>query len=344
MEDLSYVLKKFGFAEDVSYETYGNGHINDTFRVGVVYILQRINTNIFKDVDGLMRNITLVTGFLKEDVRKSGGDVNREVLTLVPAVDGKNYVYDEAGGAWRLYRFIENSLSLDAPESNADMAASGLGFGQFQRRLNDFDAHQLTETIPSFHDTRKRFGVFEQAVKDDVCGRLASVKSEVDFALARKALVWKIMDAYSKLPLRVTHNDTKLNNVLLDKTTRQPLCVIDLDTVMPGIAANDFGDAVRFGASTAAEDEKDLNKVHFDLEKYNAFRDGFLAGCGDIMTEEEIASLPMGTILMTFECGMRFLTDYLQGDVYFKTAYPEHNLDRCRTQFKLVSEQEKALL
>ena len=344
MKDLTYVLKKYGFAPDVACEPYGNGHINDTFRVGVVYILQRINTNIFKDVDGLMRNITLVTDFLKADVRKNGGDVNREVLTLVPADDGLPYVFDEEGGAWRLYRFINNSLSLDAPESDADMTACGRGFGEFQRRLNEFDARQLSETIPSFHDTRKRFGVFEQAVKDDVRGRLASVRPEVDFVLAHKALVWKIMDAYDKLPLRVTHNDTKLNNVLLDAVTRQPLCVIDLDTVMPGIAANDFGDAVRFGASTAAEDEKNLDKVHFDLNKYNAFRDGFLKGCGDIMTEEEIASLPMGAILMTFECGMRFLTDYLQGDVYFKTAYPEHNLDRCRTQFKLVAEQEKALL
>ena len=343
MKDLSEVLAAFGFEKDATLVPWGNGHINDTFRVNDKFILQRINTSVFKNYEGLMNNVLLVTSFLQKELYKNNGDVLREAMGVMPAIDGKNYYLCSDGSVYRVYVFITDSLSLDAAQSAQDLFSCGLAFGEFQKKLSGFNADLLIETIPGFHDTLKRFEVFKQAIENDLAGRKESVKEEIQFFLDRYDEIKMIFDIYSKLPRRVTHNDTKLNNVLFDKDTRAPLCVIDLDTVMPGYAANDFGDAIRFGASTAAEDEQDLSKVHFDLKLYEAFAEGFIKGCGDGLTMDEKLSFPYGAILMTFECGMRFLTDHLDGDKYFKIHRENHNLDRCRTHIQLVKEMEEVL-
>lgn len=325
----------------ISCERFGSGHINATYRVETdaphVYILQKINHEIFHQVDQLMENVSAVTSYLAQNEKDP-----RRVMQFAKTREGKSYYQDETGNYWRMCDFVLDSLSLDRPESAHDFYQSAVAFGRFQMQLKDFPADTLHETIPHFHDTPVRYEAFHRAIEADTCGRLASVQAEVDFALAREAEAGCMMRLLQegKLPLRVTHNDTKLNNVLLDAKTREPLCVIDLDTVMPGLAANDFGDAIRFGASTAAEDEKDLGKVWMSLEMYEAFTRGFLQECGNSLTPLEIETLPMGAKLMTLECGVRFLTDYLAGDTYFATHYEGQNLDRCRTQFKLVKDME----
>ena len=324
----------------LSCEPYGNGHINATYLVktdGEQYILQRINHHIFQDVPGLMRNVERVTAFLAEkdpDPRHS--------LHLVPAKDGAAYVEAE-GEFYRMYDFVHDSICLDAPETDEDFYQSAVAFGSFQRQLADFPANELSETIPRFHDTPNRYRALRAAIEKDALGRAASCREEIEFALAREADAAVMINllAAGELPLRVTHNDTKLNNVMLDAKTRRPLCVIDLDTVMPGLAANDFGDSIRFGANTGAEDEKDLKKISLSLARYEAFARGFLEACGKALTPKEIETLPWGAKLMTLECGVRFLTDYLEGDTYFRIHRPEHNLDRTRTQFALVADMEK---
>ncbi len=324
----------------LSCEPYGNGHINATYLVKTdeeQYILQRINHHIFQDVPGLMRNVERVTAFLAEkdpDPRHS--------LHLVPAKDGAAYVEAE-GEFYRMYDFVHDSICLDAPETDEDFYQSAVAFGSFQRQLADFPANELSETIPRFHDTPNRYRALRAAIEKDALGRAASCREEIEFALAREADAAVMINllAAGELPLRVTHNDTKLNNVMLDAKTRRPLCVIDLDTVMPGLAANDFGDSIRFGANTGAEDEKDLTKISLSLARYEAFARGFLEACGKALTPKEIETLPWGAKLMTLECGVRFLTDYLEGDTYFRIHRPEHNLDRTRTQFALVADMEK---
>ena len=324
----------------LSCEPYGNGHINATYLVKTdeeQYILQRINHHIFQDVPGLMRNVERVTAFLAEkdpDPRHS--------LHLVPAKDGAAYVEAE-GEFYRMYDFVHDSICLDAPETDEDFYQSAVAFGSFQRQLADFLANELSETIPRFHDTPNRYRALRAAIEKDALGRAASCREEIEFALTREADAAVMMNllAAGELPLRVTHNDTKLNNVMLDAKTRKPLCVIDLDTVMPGLAANDFGDSIRFGANTGAEDEKDLTKISLSLARYEAFARGFLEACGKALTPKEIETLPWGAKLMTLECGVRFLTDYLEGDTYFRIHRPEHNLDRTRTQFALVADMEK---
>ncbi len=331
---------------------YGSGHINDTYRIvlergeGVpaeILILQRMNTEIFTEPILLMENIANVTGHLKKKIAENGGDPKRETLSIVYAQDGKPYYVDEAENFWRCYPFIADTISLDRAETTEDFYQSAVAFGNFQRLLSDFPAEQLHETIPHFHDTKARFEVFKKAVAEDICGRAAGVKEEIEFILAREdvANVFGDMQAKGELPLRVTHNDTKLNNVLMDSKTRKGLCVIDLDTVMPGLAMNDFGDSIRFGASTADEDEPDLSKVSCDMGLFEVYTKGFIEGCGGKLTEKEIELLPMGAKVMTYECGMRFFTDYLQGDTYFKIHREGQNLDRCRTQLKLVADMEK---
>ncbi len=320
-------------------EPYGNGHINQTYLVTADcgrYILQRINDSIFTDVDGLMHNIHAVTEYL------AASDPDpRHVLRIVPARDGGAYVRNEKG-CWRLYNFIENSLCLEKVETAQDFETSAFAFGDFQRRLKQFPASTLTETIARFHDTPDRYRIFREALANDPLGRAKNVQPEIEFALAREkdAGIMMGMLKRGELPLRVTHNDTKLNNVLLDVETRQPLCVIDLDTVMPGLAGNDFGDSIRFGATTGAEDERDLSKVNFSMPFYEAYARGFLRGCGADLTSAELQTLPMGAKLMTLECGVRFLTDHILGDTYFRIHRENHNLDRCRTQFKLVRDME----
>ena len=325
----------------ISCARYGSGHINETYLLVTsrphLYILQKLNPRVFGNLTGLMNNVIAVT----EHLRKKDPDP-RHSLILVPTVDGKPYLMTDNGECWRLYEFVLNSLCMDKPETSEDFRQSGVAFGQFQNQLADFPAETLVETIPHFHDTPDRYRLFREAIAADKAGRLKDVKSAVDAYLAHEeeaATLINLLNA-GELPLRVTHNDTKLNNVMLDLSTRQPLCVIDLDTVMPGLAANDFGDSIRFGASTAAEDEKDLSKVTMSLDLFRIYAEGFLSACGSRLTDKEIETLPMGAKLMTLECGVRFLTDYLNGDIYFRVAYPEHNLDRCRTQLKLVSDME----
>ena len=325
----------------VSCERYGSGHINETYLLRTDaphdYILQKINHRIFRDVEGLMRNIAAVTAFLYRQTPDP-----RRVLTLVPTADGQSYARSEAGEYFRLYEFVTDSICLDRAETDADFYQSAVAFGQFQNQLSAFPAQTLTETIPHFHDTIDRYRLLHDALQKDPWGRAAQCQKEIDFVLAREAesgtMVRMLLGR--QLPLRVTHNDTKLNNVMLDAKTRTPLCVIDLDTVMPGLAGNDFGDSIRFGANTAAEDEKDLSKVRFSLPLFEAYARGFLSACGEKLTPLEIETLPLGAKLMTLECGVRFLTDHLLGDTYFRIHREGHNLDRCRTQFKLVQEME----
>lgn len=338
--------------EFVDYAPYGNGHINDTFLVRfkkedttIPYILQRINHEIFKNPDELMQNITGVTEFLRAKITQNGGDVNRETLNVIPTKEGQSYYKDSIGSYWRSYVFITETTCYDEV-SNAELFYQcGYSFGKFQNLLSDYPAETLFETIPNFHHTPIRFGHFIKAVEADVCGRAKDVAAEIDFVIRREGFANILTDklASGALPLRVTHNDTKLNNSMFDNATQKAICIIDLDTVMPGLSVNDFGDSIRFGATTGAEDEPNLSKVNFDLEKFEAYTKGFLEGCGGNLTEEEINMLPIGAMTMTFECGMRFLTDYLSGDTYFKVHRDGHNLDRARTQFKLVSDMEKHL-
>lgn len=333
-----------------SCERYGSGHINDTFLVeceaedgGHRYILQRMNHDVFKDPVSLMKNIEGVTSFLREKIQGQGGDPARETLNLVPTKDGGTFYKDELGNYWRVYLFIEDAVCYDQVEKPEDFYQSGKAFGYFQRQLAEYPAKELAETIPNFHNTPVRLENFKQAVAEDVCQRAAGVPDEIAFVLAREADTGVAMDmlAEGKLPLRVTHNDTKLNNIMFDAKTGEALCIIDLDTIMPGFSIFDFGDSIRFGANTGAEDEKDLSKISLSLELFEIYTKGFLEGSQGKLTREEVDMLPMGAKLMTLECGMRFLADYLQGDVYFKTHYPEHNLDRCRTQFELVADMER---
>lgn len=322
---------------------FGGGHINDTFMFSAddnnreKYIIQAINTNVFKNPELIMDNIRMVSEHIKSKV-----DDNHKVMKFVPTKSGRYYHPDRDNTVWRLYRFVE-AICLDFTESPEDFYECGFAFGEFQRNLSDFPAEKLHETIPDFHNTPKRFSNFLKAVEEDVCGRASGVLEEIEFIRERKDFYPVLFEnhAAAKLPLRVTHNDTKSNNVLLDPVTRKALCVIDLDTIMPGFSVNDFGDAIRFGASTATEDEKDLSKVWLSLPMFEAYVKGFLSGSDGLLTNGEIELLPEGAKMMTIECGMRFLTDYLQGDTYFKTAYPSHNLDRCRTQLKLVADMEE---
>ena len=326
----------------ISCTPYGSGHINRTFLLVTsrphLYILQGLNTSVFKDIPGLMTNLAAVTEYLRKQT-----DDPRRALQLVPTVDGKPYLALENGEYWRMYEYVLDSLCLNKAETKEDLYQSGVAFGQFQRALADFPAATLTETIPRFHDTPDRFRLFREAIAADRAGRLKDVQAEVDAYLAfeKDADVLMNLCRSGELPLRVTHNDTKLNNVMLDAADRTPLCVIDLDTVMPGLAANDFGDSIRFGASTAAEDEEDLSKVEMSLELFEAYAAGFLSACGKSLTPKEIETLPWGAKLMTLECGVRFLTDHLNGDVYFHISRPGLNLVRCRTQLKLVQDMEK---
>ncbi len=329
-------------------ERYGEGHINDTFAVWAAdhsrrWILQRINTDTFTDPAGLMENVTGVTSYLRREILARGGDPDRETLNVVPTREGKPYYTDCEGGAWRAYLFVEGTVCLQKVENERDFYTAAETFGNFQNQLADYPAATLHETIARFHDTPNRYANFEKALAADVMGRAREIGPEIAFIRAREADCHVLMDqlAAGVLPLRVTHNDTKLNNVLIDQATGKGICVIDLDTVMPGLSAYDFGDSIRFGANDCAEDEPDQSKVHFSLHLYEVFARGYLAAAGRAMTEAERRSLPWGAKLMTLECGIRFLTDYLEGDHYFKISRPAQNLDRARTQFTLVEGMER---
>ncbi|MDD3278033.1 MAG: aminoglycoside phosphotransferase family protein [Lachnospiraceae bacterium] len=333
-----------------SVEPYGSGHINSTFLLKEMdesgerrYILQKINTDIFRNPEGLMENIRNVTEYLRKAIIENGGDQERETLNIVLTTEGKPFYRDEEGECWRVYKFIEDAISYDLVEKPEDFYESAVAFGNFQRLLADYPAETLFETIPKFHDTWFRYQTFEQSVQKDVCGRAAEVSEEIAFVRNHMELAKKLgrMQEAGELPLRVTHNDTKLNNIMIDEKTRRGICVIDLDTVMPGLAVNDFGDSIRFGANTAYEDETDLTKVSCSLELFELYTKGFLEGLNGSLTKKEIDMLPTGAMAMTFECGMRFLTDYLDGDTYFNIHRPGHNLDRCRCQFALLADMER---
>ena len=349
---LQDALSAFDFGgEVVGAVRYGAGHINDTFCVHTQpgedpcrrFILQRISTAAFHHPDQLMENIVGVTSFLSREIAAAGGDPARETMQVVPAKDGKSFFTDAEGGAWRVYPFIENTVCLQAAETPELFEASARAFGKFQRMLKDYPAETLYETIPHFHDTEDRLRKLKAAVAADAMGRVKDVQPELDFVAAREADCSVALEALrqGKLPLRVTHNDTKLNNVLIDRVTGEGICVIDLDTVMPGLSINDFGDSIRFGANHSAEDEQDLSKVNFDISLFDVYARGYLEGAAGALTDAELDYLPWGAKLMTLECGIRFLTDYLEGDHYFRTHREGQNLDRCRTQFKLVSDYEK---
>lgn len=329
---------------------YGNGHINDTFLLVCndngaekKYILQRMNRSIFKNPAALMENVANVTSYLQEEIRKSGGDPNRETLSVIKTHTGENYLEDSLHNFWRVFPFIDHTFCLEKVENAGDFYDCAVAFGGFQRRLASYPADTLHETIPFFHHTPSRFQDLKKAVEEDAVGRASMVQEEIRFALEREADTHVLTDLLEKgeLPLRVTHNDTKLNNILFDDTTRKALCIIDLDTVMPGLSLYDFGDSIRTGANTGAEDEPDLSKVGLNLSLFEVYTKGFLTGCAGSLTPLEIRLLPMGAKLMTYECGIRFLTDFLVGDTYFKIHRPNHNLDRARTQFKLVADMEK---
>ncbi len=350
-ENFKTIIAQFRFhGELLSLECWEFGHINKTYVArfaqadGTVrrYILQWINHNVFREPEKLMENVERVTAHLRRKIASNGGDPQRETLNLVPTVEGKTFYRTPDGDYWRAYIYVEGARAYQTIESLRHVYSAARAFGHFQELLSDFPAEQLHETIPNFHHTRKRFEAFVEAVERDVQNRARFVGAEIAFVEQRAAETSVLVDLLEQgaLPSRVTHNDTKFNNVMIDEQSGEGVCVIDLDTVMPGLAGYDFGDAVRYGANTAAEDERDLSQVHLNLEVFDHFTRGYLDAARAFLTPPEVDYLPFAAKLMTFECGMRFLTDYLNGDVYFRIHRPDHNLDRCRTQFKLVSEME----
>ena len=320
-------------------KSFGHGHINYTFQIttdsGKQYILQRINTHVFKKPVQLMENVIAVTDHIRNKV-----DDPSKVLHFIPALDGKFYYRDERRRFWRCYEFV-GGFCLEAPETDADFYESAVAFGRFQEQLSDFPASSLHETIPNFHNTPDRFRMLHIAMDEDACDRLQYVQREIDFILEREheaGTIQRMLES-GELPLRVTHNDTKLNNVLLDMKTRKAKCVLDLDTVMPGSSLFDFGDSIRFGAATAPEDVQELSRMSLDLHRFEVYTRGYLEGCHSL-TKREIELLPLGAKIITLELAVRFLTDYLESDHYFKTEYPDHNLVRARAQLKLVHDME----
>ena len=351
-QNLREVLAAYDFGGAVdSTDRFGEGHINDTFRVSVSgpaggsrrVILQRVSPVAFKEPGKLMENIVNVTGYLGREIEKLGGDPSRETLSVIRTRDGSSAVTDSEGGVWRAFPFVEGTVCYQSAETPELFAASGRAFGRFQRLLRDYPAHTLHETIPRFHDTENRLRNLKNAVAADPLGRAQGCRADIEFMLAREKDCSVALQAQRDgvLPLRVTHNDTKLNNVLMDEKTGKALCVIDLDTVMPGLVINDFGDSIRFGANHSAEDEPDLSKVNLDVELFETYTAAFLGEAGEALTGAEIRYLPWGAKLMTLECGIRFLTDYLEGDSYFHISRPGQNLDRARTQCKLVADMEE---
>ncbi len=347
--DLKTVSSNFKIYGDfISAAPYGSGHINDTYAVvmnqggtPVRYIFQRINHNIFKNPPALMENIQRVTEHISAKIGYCV-DASRKTLTLIPTNDNNPFFQDTEWNYWRCYIFIEKAKTYDVIQTPEQAFQAAKAFGEFQRNLVDIKGKRLNETIPNFHNTVWRFENLEKAISADSANRATTVKKEIKFALNRKEIAGKLINLNKdgKIPERITHNDTKLNNVMIDDATSQGICVIDLDTVMPGLALYDFGDLVRTSTSPATEDEKDLSKVFLQLHMFEALVKGYLASSKDFLIKDEIANLAFSGKLITYEIGLRFLTDYLSGDIYFKIKRPEHNIDRCRTQFKLVESME----
>lgn len=352
--DIKDVVKQFCFEGELkSVNEFGSGHINKTY-IALYdcngnekrYVVQEINTAVFKDPEGLMENVFAVTEYLKEIIAENGGNPERETLSFIRTRDGKMYYETEEGRCFRAYVFVENSVSYDSADTPELFGKSGAAFGKFQNMLAEFPAETLNETIPNFHNTAWRFeNEFLQSIFAASNELLSECEDDIEFVTARRDDMSVLSDLLEdgKLPLRVTHNDTKLNNVMFDEDTNECVCVIDLDTVMPGLALYDFGDSIRFGASTAAEDEQNLDNVSLDLDYFKAYVRGYLSEAGETLTQVEKHYLAFSAKLMTLECGMRFLTDYLNGNIYFKTKYDKHNLIRARNQFKLVEDIEGKL-
>lgn len=346
------IVPHFAFAgQFLQAKPYGFGHINDTYAAnfrqadGGVYrtIMQRINHFVFKNPEELMANLSAVTTHLRGKILAEGGNPDRETLTLIPTQGGDTFYRTDDGYYWRAYIFIENALTYQIPESPQHIYNAACAYGNFQQMLSDFPAAQLHETIPNFHNSASRFEDFLAAVESDPIKRSQAVQAEIDFVLQRAEEMPILVDLITRgdLPIRVTHNDTKYNNVMIDDETGAGICVIDLDTVMPGSLLYDFGDAIRSITNTAAEDERDLSIVHFNLDTFEKYAQGYLAATRDALTPREKEYLAFSARLMTLECGMRFLADHLSGDIYFRTHRENHNLERCRTQFKLVAEMEE---
>jgi hypothetical protein len=348
------VVNQFEFnGEFIHIEPLGQGHINSTYAVyfrretvpPIRYVLQRINTSILKNPLALMKNIEGVTNHLRKKIMEAGGNPDRETLTIVKTKDGKLFYEDGDKECWRAYLFIEDATCYQSAEKPGLFYNSAKAFGRFQKLLSDYPAETLSETIEKFHNTVNRYKNFEKAVQEDRMGRAKDVQKEIEFVKARKDDCGIVLDLIEKkeIPLRVTHNDTKLNNIMMDNETNEGICVIDLDTVMPGSVFYDFGDSIRFGASSAAEDETDLSKVYMDINLFKEYVEGFLSEAGETLTKKEYELLAFSAKLLTLECGIRFLTDYLEGDTYFKIHREHHNLDRARTQFKLVADMEEKM-
>ena len=350
--NIKHVINHFKF--DGTYEDVEellSGNINSTYRLTyrlpdgktVRYVLQKINTVAFRQPDELMKNVQLVIDHITAAMARAHVDTDRRILEFIPTVgyattDSPLLYRDDHGDFWRADVFIDRATAYDQITDPHMFYEAGRGFGEFQKYLSDFPADKLVETIPDFHNTKKRFYTFVAAVSSDKAGRVKELDKEIDFFFDRRKMMSSIVDLLDagKLPLRVTHNDTKLNNVMIDDDTGEALCVIDLDTVMPGSSLYDYGDAIRYGASTAAEDEPDLSKIGVDMELFRQFTDGFISEVKDDLTRDELLSLPLGIKVINCELAMRFLTDYLDGDVYFKVNRPQHNLIRARAQMRLL--------
>lgn len=352
-DKLAFICEKFRIPGTLLwYKQKKSGNINATYEVMVKngeetgYVIQKINSYVFRDPEAMMNNIDLVTEYIMKKQKREQGEIGRRYrLHYHHTAEGKNFWRDDEndGEFWRLMNYIEDSVCFDATSDPKVLFMVGKAFGQFQVNLADFDASQLVETIPNFHNTRLRLERFFDDVERDEFGRCEEVQEEIKKIRALFGTACKLTDllAEGKIPLRVTHNDTKSNNVLLDCITLEPLVVIDLDTVMPGLAMHDFGDAVRFAANTANEDEADTSKVSLDLELYRAFAEGFIGATADFLTQAEIDTMALGAVTITIELAVRFLDDYITGDKYFKTNYPKHNLIRARSQLALVQDMQK---
>ena len=349
-ESVVEVCRHFNIkGEAVSQCIFTDGHINTTLLLVFdedgetkKYLIQGINTHVFKNPEELMENIVGVTTFLKNKIIENGGNAERETLTFLQAETGKYYFY-LGDKCWRIYNFIDNAHTCNKIENKQHFENAGRSFGNFQKHLAEYPMDSLHETIKDFHNTPKRFDNLEAAINNNLAGRVDTVKEDIEFAMARRAESGRLLELYAqgRIPLRVTHNDTKLNNILFDDVTNEGICVIDLDTIMPGFSLYDFGDAIRFGGNTTREDDDNLDNVNISLELFESYAEGFLSASAKAFTIDEVENLAFSAKLMTLECGIRFLTDYLDGDVYFRTHYEGHNLVRARNQFKLVYEIEQ---
>lgn len=348
MEHIKDKLNLFNITEEIkNIKQLSGGHINTTYLVTTVqenqtnkYVLQKINKYVFKNPEEVMQNIVSITNFIKDKISSIGQNYKRKVLNFFKSTDGKPFIIDENGDYWRMYEFIDQSVCYNNTSDLKIIEETGKAFGEFQLHLDDYPIEELYITIKNFHNLPMRYDYFDQVIKIDRFDRANKVSSEIEsfFILENYVSQLNLMLENGELPYRVTHNDTKCNNVLFDKNTNKKLCVIDLDTVMPGLVAFDYGDAIRCIANLSKEDEKDLSKVKLDLNRFKAFTKGFIGIVGDKLTDKEKATLYLGPISIATELALRFLTDYLEGDVYFKIDYPEHNLDRARCQLALAKD------